>query len=328
LQAFPALEDTLSEKSELSESQICFGPKDLPQELQQLLIVEDDSIILDLLAEFLSRLGHQYHIAGDGLEAMSLLEQHLITIVITDLLMPRMDGMELIRKIKKLWPETDVIAITGYSQDFNYTDVIKAGASDFIQKPFNLDELEAKLDRIIRERGYRALLKRLSIRDILTDLYNRRFLDEKLEEEAQRAARQNYPLFLIILDLDNFKELNDTLGHQAGDEVLQRLASVLSNSIRRNVDIPFRYGGDEFAVMIPQASTEQVKRIAERIRRNYLKEDIGKTSLSLGISRFRRTSNGLREDINNLIHKADESMYAAKRAGGNRVTLYEEIKKE
>lgn len=318
----------MSEKSELSESQICFGPKDLPQELQQLLIVEDDSIILDLLAEFLSRLGHQYHIAGDGLEAMSLLEQHLITIVITDLLMPRMDGMELIRKIKKLWPETDVIAITGYSQDFNYTDVIKAGASDFIQKPFNLDELEAKLDRIIRERGYRALLKRLSIRDILTDLYNRRFLDEKLEEEAQRAARQNYPLFLIILDLDNFKELNDTLGHQAGDEVLQRLASVLSNSIRRNVDIPFRYGGDEFAVMIPQASTEQVKRIAERIRRNYLKEDIGKTSLSLGISRFRRTSNGLREDINNLIHKADESMYAAKRAGGNRVTLYEEIKKE
>ncbi len=191
-----------------------------------------------------------------------------------------------------------------------------------------MDELEAKLNRIIRERGYRALLKRLSIRDVLTDLYNRRFLDQKLEEEAQRATRQNYPLFLIILDLDNFKELNDTLGHQAGDEVLQRLAGVLSNSIRRNVDIPFRYGGDEFAVMIPQAGTKQVKQIAERIRRNYLNEDIGKTSLSSGISRFRRTSSGLREDINDFVHKADVSMYTAKKAGGNKVIFHEEIKKE
>jgi two-component system cell cycle response regulator len=311
-----------------SERQVDFFLKDLPQEPQQLLLVDDDPTILNLLAEFLSRLGHQYRTAGDGLEAMSLLEQSSATIVITDLMIPRMDGMELIRKIKKFWPETDVMAITGYSRDFHYTDVIKAGACDFIQKPINLDELEAKLNRIIMERGYRALLKRLSVRDVLTDLYNRRFLDQKLEEEAQRATRQNYPLFLIILDLDNFKELNDTLGHQAGDEVLQRLAGVLSNSIRRNVDIPFRYGGDEFAVMVPQAGTEQVKQIAERIRCNYLSKDIGKTSLSLGISRFRRTNRGLREDINDFIYKADVSMYIAKKAGGNKVILHEEIKKE
>jgi len=318
----------LTEKSGSSESQIGSISKDLPQEPQQLLIVDDDPIILNLLAEFLSNLGYQYHIADNGPEAMSLLKESSATIVITDLVMPRMDGVKLIRKIKKLWPETDIIAITGYSQDFSYTDVIKAGACDFIRKPFSLDELEAKLNRIIRERGYRALLKRLSIRDILTDLYNRRFLDEKLEKEAQRATRQNYPLFLIILDLDNFKELNDTMGHQAGDEVLQRLASVLSDSIRRNVDIPFRYGGDEFAVMIPHASTKQVKQIAERIRRNYLKEDMGNTSLSLGISCFRKTNGGLREDINEFIRKADDSMYAAKKAGGNRVILHEEAKKE
>ncbi len=313
---------------ESSENQVDFFLKDLPQEPQQLLLVDDDTTILNLLAEFLFRLGHQYRTAGNGLEAMSLLEQSPATIVITDILMPEMDGMELIRNIKKFWPETDVMAITGYSRNFNYTDVIKAGACDFIRKPFNLDELEAKLNRIIRERGYRALLKRLSIRDVLTDLYNRRFLDQKLEEEAQRAARQDYPLFLIILDLDNFKELNDTLGHQAGDEILQRLAHVLNNSIRRNVDIPFRYGGDEFAVMIPQADTKQVKQIAERIQRNYLNEDIGKTSLSLGISRFSKTNGGLREDINDFIHKADVSMYNAKKTGGNKIIFHEEIKKE
>lgn len=318
----------MSEIAGSSESQIDSISENLPQETLQLLIVEDDSIILNLLAEFLSNLGYQYRVAGDGLEAISLLKESSATIVITDIMMPRINGMELIQEIKKLWSETDIIAITGYSQDFSYTDVIKAGACDFIRKPFNLDELEAKLNRIIRERGYRALLKRLSIRDALTDLYNRRLFDEKLEEEAERAGRQNYSLFLIILDLDNLKNLNDTLGHQAGDRVLQRLANVLSNSIRRNVDTPFRYGGDEFAVMVPLASTEQVKQIAERIRLNYLKEDIGETSLSLGISCFRRTNMGLREDINEFIRKADESMYAAKKAGGNRVILHEESKKE
>ncbi|MBW2349653.1 MAG: diguanylate cyclase [Deltaproteobacteria bacterium] len=317
----------MSEILESSESQIDFIPKNLPQETQQLLIVDDDPTILNLLAEFLSRLGHQCRTATDGMEAISLLEQSPSTIVITDFLMPRMDGMELILNIKKFWPETDVIAITGYGRDFNYTDVIKAGACDFIQKPFYLDELEAKLNRIIRERGYRALLERLSVRDVLTDLYNRRFLDNKLEEEAQRATRQNYFLFLIILDLDNFKELNDTLGHQAGEHVLQRLAKVLGNSIRRNVDTPFRYGGDEFAVMIPQADTEQVNQIAERIRSNYLNEDIGKTSLSIGVSRFRRTNKELREDIDDFIRKADDSMYAAKKTGGNKVIFHEEIKK-
>ena len=319
----------MSEKSESFDSRGGFFLKNLPQEHQQILIVDDDTIILNLLGEFFYRLGYKYRIAGDGLEAISMLEQFSATIVVTDLLMPRIDGMELIREIKKLWPETDIIAITGYSRNFSYTDVIKAGACDFIRKPFKLDELEAKLNRIIRERGYSALLKRLSIRDVLTDLYNRRFLNEKLEEEAQRATRQNYPLFIIILDLDNFKELNDTSGHQAGDKVLQRLAGVLINSIRHNVDIPFRYGGDEFAVMVPQAGTEQVKQIAERIRCNYLNEaDIGNTSLSLGISRFRRTNRGLREDINDFIYKADVSMYIAKKAGGNKVILHEEIKKE
>jgi two-component system cell cycle response regulator len=318
----------LSEILESSESQVDSFLKELPHESQQLLVVDDNPTILNLLAEFLSHLGHQYRTAGDGLDAISLLEQSSSTIVITDLLMPRMDGIELIKKIKKLWPEIDVMAMTGYNGDFYYTDVIKAGACDFIRKPFVLDELEAKLNRIIRERRYRALLKRLSVRDVLTDLYNRRLLDQKLEEEAQRATRQNYPLFLIILDLDNFKELNDTLGHQAGDKVLQHLAHVLNNSIRSNVDIPFRYGGDEFAVMIPQASTEQVKQIAERIRHNYLKEDIGKTSLSLGISCFIRTKGKLREDINEFIHKADDSMYAAKKTGGNKIIFHKEIKKE
>ena len=317
----------MSDKFKVSGLQVDFLPN-MPQEFQRLLIVDDDPIILNLLTDFFSRLDYKYRRARDGVEAVSLLEQASSTIVITDLLMPRMNGMQLISEIKKRWPDTDIIVITGYGREFSYTDVIKAGASDFIRKPFDLNELEAKLNRIIKERRLRALLKRSSIRDGLTDLYNRRFFDQKLEEESERASRQKYPLYLIMLDLDNFKELNDTLGHQIGDKVLQNLADILKKSIRHNVDTPFRYGGDEFVLITPHASIEQARQIAERIRHNYLdNKERGKTTLSLGISCFKRTQPRLSEDIKAFIHRADDAMYAAKKAGGNRTVIYEELEK-
>jgi len=301
-----------------------FRLEDLPKEPQRMLVVDDDPTILSLLGEFLDSLNYQYRTALNGIEALQLLEQASCTIVITDLLMPKMNGMELIPKIKEMWPDTDIIVMTGYSRDFRYTDVIGAGASDFIQKPFNLNELEAKLNRVIRERALRAMLRRLSIRDGLTDLYNRRFFEQRLEEEAERASRQGYPLFLIMLDLDNFKELNDCFGHQAGDRVLKSLAQVIRGSTRKYVDIAFRYGGDEFAVIVPQASLEQVEQIAERMRRNFLEADgIGTTTISLGVSRFKREHERIRHDINVFVHEADDAMYAAKKAGGNRVVLHE-----
>jgi two-component system cell cycle response regulator len=312
----------------MSGPQVNISPN-VPQEFQRLLIVDDDPIILNLLSDFFSRLNYQYRTAEDGLEAISLLEQESSTIVITDLLMPRMNGMELISEIKKRWPDIDIIVITGYGREFSYTDVIKAGASDFIRKPFDLNELEAKLDRIIRERRLRALLKRSSRRDGLTDLYNRRFFDQRLREEVERADRQKYSLYLIMLDLDNFKRLNDTMGHQVGDEVLQELANILKRSIRRSVDTPFRYGGDEFAVITPNATAEQVRQIAERIRYNYMNsEKRGETTLSLGASCFKRTRQDISEDINMCIRRADDAMYAAKKAGGNRTVIYEELEKD
>jgi len=312
----------LSQEKEESELMSSPVPDDGLQEPQALLAVDDDPAILTLLGEFWERLGYQYRTAPDGEAAVALLEQAPSTIVVTDLLMPRMGGMELIRMVRQRWPDTDLLVMTGYARNFSYTDVIRAGASDFIQKPFELDELEAKLKRIIRERALRALLRRLAVRDALTDLYNRRFFEHKLEEEAERASRQNYLLFLVMLDVDNFKDLNDTVGHQAGDEILKRLAFVLQNSTRHHVDTCFRFGGDEFAVIIPQATPEQAEQISERIRRNYLLEDRGKTTVSVGVSVFHRTGRHLREDINALVREADTAMYAAKKAGGNRVVVH------
>lgn len=294
----------------------------LEEEPQRILIVDDDASISGLLAQFLERKGFNYAIAENGEKALDLLEYHRFTIVLTDVIMPRIDGLELLKIIKQSWQDTDVVVMTGFTKNFSYTDVIYSGASDFIQKPFSLDEIEAKLNRVIRERQLRHALKRLSVRDGLTDLYNRRFFDQKIFEEAARALRQKYPIFLLMVDLDKFKTINDGEGHQEGDKILNILARTLEKSTRKDVDMVFRFGGDEFAVLIPYASQQQAEAIAERIRTNLLKEDVKSATVSLGLATLGQGENS---DISTLTRQlvtdADEALYSAKKAGGNRLVV-------
>jgi len=297
--------------------------KDLPflnitKEPQRLLIVDDDLSIRNLLGQFLKRKGFDYVLAENGKEALDFIEASPFTIIVTDLIMPQIDGFELLKLVKESWPEIDVIIMTGYTKNFKYTDVIYAGASDFVQKPFTLDEFEAKLNRVVKERLLRHALKRVSIRDSLTDLYNRRFFDQKLQEEASRAIRQKYPLFLLMIDLDKFKELNDNEGHQEGDRILGLLAKTLNQSTREHVDMAFRFGGDEFAVLIPYASQDQAEAIGERIRSNFLKQDVRSVTLSLGIARL-VPNQDIKSAVKRLIFDADEALYTAKRQGGNKL---------
>ena len=293
-----------------------------PEKNQHLLIVDDEPTIVSLLSDYLERRGFQFRTAGDGVEALERLREAPATIVITDLMMPRMDGIKLIKKIKENWPDTDIITITGYKKNFSYTDVINAGASDFISKPFNFDELDAKINRIVREQTLREKLKRLSVRDSLTDLYNRRYFDQQISEEMERATRQCYPLFLVVVDLDDFKRVNDEYGHQVGDALLKQVAHVLTSSTRKHVDIVCRYGGDEFAIIVPQATDQQMESIAERMRNNFMKIDRRGTTLSIGVSCMSKECGNTWKDVNALIKRADDAMYEAKRAGGNRVVIF------
>lgn len=300
-------------------------------EPQQLLIVDDDPGILSLLKDFFSSYGYPFRMAQDGVEALKLLEQFEATIIITDLLMPNMDGMELIREVKKNAPETDIIVITGFAKQYRYTDMIKAGATDFIQKPFNLDELEAKLNRVIMERQLRAKLRHMTAKDSLTNLFNRRYFDIKLDVEVERAIRQHYPIYLCMLDLDGFKAINDIYGHQIGDGLLKEFAALLESATRRNVDVPCRIGGDEFAVIIPHATRDQAVAIAERILTAFKK--LGKnydTKVSIGLvglkipeqpSKTLCAKDGIRRLNYEFIRAADSALYAAKRSGGGKIVV-------
>jgi len=246
-----------------------FGTEALQDQKKKILVVDDDPYILNLLGIYISGFGHEFAAAKDGMEAMELLKKEAFDIIITDMVMPRMDGMELLKYTREYYPKTEVIVVTGHAGSFSYMDVIRAGAIDFISKPFTEDELEAKLNRVLRERWIISELERLSNCDALTGLFNRRHFDIKLWEETHRAHRQGYPVFLGFLDVDNFKKYNDTFGHQAGDSVLQSIGEILSQGARENVDSTFRYGGDEFAIIIPQTNLDQAKRVAERILHRY-----------------------------------------------------------
>ncbi|NPA49362.1 MAG: diguanylate cyclase [Thermodesulfobacteria bacterium] len=286
---------------------------------QKFLVVDDEAFFRESLKEYLEGAGYQCEVAANGKEALEKISSNgPFTIVITDIVMPEMDGLTLIREVKKRWPEIDLIAITGHAKEVKYTDVIRAGASDFVRKPFDFDELEAKIARILKERELREQLRALTIRDPLTGIFNRRYFEEKLPEECYRAWRQNYPLHLVMFDIDHFKQYNDSYGHQAGDELLRRFANIILSSTRRYIDLPFRYGGDEFALLIPHCDTAGVCKIVSRILNRYQAEGFEPTTLSAGVARFiRREDVPLNKDVDDLILRADEALYEAKRRGGN-----------
>lgn len=283
-----------------------------------ILVVDDDDLVRMTLSVLVSSLGYYCLVAADGLEAAEVMKATKCDLVLSDIIMPRMDGLELLRHIIEHHPETDVIIATGFSERASYADVIKAGAIDFIKKPIDQAELEAKLARALRERRLMRELEKLSLRDPLTTIFNRRAFDNRFVDEIERAHRQDYTLFLAIVDIDNFKEYNDTYGHQQGDKVLVELAEILNDCTRNSVDMSFRLGGDEFAVLLPQTSADQATEIVQRILLRFVERKFGNTTLSIGIVSCKRNpSLPLAQDEAQMKERADKAMYDAKNGGKN-----------
>jgi len=272
---------------------------------ETVLVVDDETEVGNVVKSILITLGFHAHYAEDGNKAMEQLKDGDYSFLITDINMPDMNGIDLIKLVSKETPDISIIAMTGYDKDYTYMDVINAGASDFIVKPFKIDEIEAKITRILRERTIREKLAKLSITDNLTGLYNQRHFYNKIKDEIDRADRQNHNLSLIILDLDNFKTYNDKYGHLAGDTVLSTSGKIIQSNIRDSVDTAFRYGGDEFAVILVEADEYIVKGIIERIKIGF--KEMSEVSASIGFSTF---SSGMK--MQDLIKLADERLYKDK----------------
>lgn len=269
-----------------------------------ILIVDDDIYLRETLEKLLEAVGIPSHSTSNGNDAMQMLENNDYTIVLTDMKMPGIDGMDLIKLIHESH-DISIIAMTGFSEGYTYVDVINAGASDFIKKPFGIEELEAKIRRIITERNLRRELNRLSITDALTELFNQRHFYSRLNDEVIRAQRQRRPLALMLLDLNDFKIYNDQYGHLAGDDLLREAGEIIRSSIREAVDSGFRYGGDEFSIILVDADMEIAKEIGHRIEEAFKKR--GKITVSIGYSKYKEKMN-----VKELVDIADKDLYNAK----------------
>jgi two-component system, cell cycle response regulator len=283
-----------------------------------ILVVDDDDLVRMTMSVLVSSFGYHCLVAGDGVEAIAVLRSTPVDLVLTDIVMPGMGGLELLAYIHEHLKDTDVIISTGFHEKANYAAVIKAGAIDFIKKPIDQAELEAKLARAIRERNLIRQLQLLSKQDSLTGILNRRAFDEHFSYEVERAYRQNYPLMLAMIDVDNFKEYNDKLGHQEGDKALMSLAEIMKVCTRESVDMCFRVGGDEFAVLLPQATASQGTEIVQRILLTFIEKNFGGTTLSIGLVSCKRDKLLLKEeDERAMKERADQAMYDAKKSGKN-----------
>ncbi len=255
-----------------------------------ILVVDDEEEPGKILEDLLTHIGFKVHYVGSGEDAITeLKKERSYTFMITDIVMPRMNGLELTKRVKDEYPDLCIIAMTGFSKEYKYVAVLNAGATDFINKPFGIEELEAKIRRGVIERNTRLELKRLSITDSLTGLYNQRHFYIRLKEEIIRAHRQKHQLALLLLDLDDFKQYNDKYGHLAGDEILKKFGIIISDQIRQGVDSGYRYGGDEFAVILNDSSPDICRSIGNRIEKSFEREcgmavSMGYANLSEGMT--------------------------------------------
>lgn len=311
---------------------------------ERILIVDDEASLRGILIELLGEAGYAVDTAESGEEAMRKLRTSDVDLVMTDIRMGRMSGIDLIRQIRATGLTTEIIVMTSNASLDTAIEALRLGAYDYILKPFeNLEEVHALVGRALEKvrlvnqnrqllddlkrknfelEQLNSSIRELAIRDGLTGLYNFRYFQEAIQSEVARSKRHSRPFCLIMLDVDHFKKYNDEHGHVAGDEVLRNIGRLLTERMRRT-DIVARYGGEEFVIILPEVKRTDGLPVAEDVRRrieafpfkNGETQPLGRVTISLGLAEFPTDGEGQRK----LIENADEALYLAKSAGRNRV---------
>jgi len=294
----------------------------------QILIVDDDVAVRNTMNEYINSAGYESESASCAEEALERLEKKSFHVVITDIILPAMGGLEL-TKIIRNDNDSDVIVMTGYSDDYSYEEAINIGASDFVIKPVRLEELLLRLKRVLKERDLTKerirmmeKLQKLAVTDGLTKLYNSRSFYSQLETEVDRFNRYKHPLALLLLDLDHFKDYNDTYGHLEGDKILVHFSQIIKSCLRAN-DTAYRYGGEEFTVILPETGGDEAGTVAQRIRAALEAERFTpvngkkvKITISIGVTEYQP-----KEELSTFIQRADRAMYRSKQKGRNIVSM-------
>jgi len=298
------------------------------------VLIADDSIVSrHLLEATLRKWGYDVTVACDGAEALQILEREdAPALVILDWMMPGISGLEVCRRIRARGsePYIYILLLTSKSQKEDLIEGMDAGADDYITKPFDQNELQVRLragNRLVRLQAEllaaREALREQATRDSLTHLWNRNAILEALSRELARAWRQSSPLGVVMVDLDNFKHINDNHGHLAGDVMLREAARRMQNGVRQ-YDSVGRYGGEEFLILLPNCGEAEAYSQAERLRKQLCQAEARIDDTLLRITASFGVTAALPGEPwtpEGLLRKADEALYIAKKSGRNRVEI-------
>lgn len=297
-----------------------------------ILVIEDQETMRSAIIAALrhNSLATCFHEAGDGIEGLKIMLGIKMDLVVCDVDMPRLDGFRFLAlaRAREELRDIPVILLTGKDDLTSKVRGLEEGASDYITKPFDNAELVARVRTHLRLKSLQDQLREANVRlremsyaDHLTGLYNRRYLMEMLDREFSRSRRTSHGLSLIILDVDNFKEINDQHGHQGGDTVLQDVAELFKAELR-DYDTAVRFGGDEFVAVLPDTTSQTAVMVAERIRKAleghpfHGKMRSRRVTASLGVAIYPGIVD---ESVEGLIREADTALYRAKSQGRNQV---------
>src|SRR4030042_7217242 len=278
----------------------------------KVLVVDDEEPMRKLIVSLLSPRGHQCVTASDGREALDKIMETKFDALITDIVMPEMDGITLTKELSKYYQNLPVMVMTGYTEEYSAETVIASGAREFIKKPFSISEFPIRFDIMMRDHKVEEALLALSLIDELTGLYNRRRFFVLTEQYLKLSGRTKKRLLLLFSDMDNLKWINDHHGHKEGDQALIDLANILKKTFRES-DIIARIGGDEFVVLL-ESTDENSEALLTRLHENAKDYNAKRAqhtlSISLGTAQFDPEHP---ISIDELLSKADALMYAQKR---------------
>lgn len=293
-----------------------------------LLLIDDSPAIHRLMAFKLKNEGLEFITSYTGEEGVELARTQQPALILLDLQMPGMSGFDVLRALKNdpVTMNIPVIIVTGSTESEQKVLAFELGALDVVSKPFDVHELRARIQSAIRIHRLMKMLEQRAQIDGLTGLWNRKYFNERLAAELDICKRKGCGLSLLICDLDHFKKINDTFGHPAGDAVLQAFASILNRELR-SYDVACRYGGEEFAIILPDSTFEQAHKVAERIRveiaeRRWPNYPDVRAAASFGVA---DTPSPDITGIEAWIAAADRALYHSKQTGRNRITRFADM---
>jgi len=290
-------------------------------------IVDDEEFDLRALETVLKGAGHEVIGSMSAEEALPKIIACPPDAILLDIRLPGMDGFDMCRRLREN-PDTlnlPVMFITAwYTDEESLVRGLKLGSTDYVTKPVRSRELLARLSALLKTKEMVEHIRTISLNDPLTGLANRRLLIQRVSEEISRTKRDNTPFSVLMIDVDHFKSINDSFGHQAGDHVLQKVANVLRESLRRE-DLISRYGGDEFCVIMWPRRSESTETVAERLRAAVESQPVQLSEVRLNVTvtiggiAIEKLDDSVKTE--QLIASADRALYEAKRSGRNRIAL-------